>query len=134
MTEIVSEDWQLINRKTGEIRDIVLFEGKRDKWQKVYAKSLASMLELTGDQQTHVVAYLIKVKYYDNTIHETVRSVANATGVSPKTVHRTFKILQDNNYLHKIRNGQWRFSPHVMVNGKAAVGAAVFRSWKEEDQ
>lgn len=130
----VSEDWSLINNKTGEVKPIVLVEsGKRERWQKVWAKSLADIMDLTGDEKTKVLAYLIKVKDYENRVIETVRSVADATGVSKTTVNAMFKLLQEHNCLHRIRNGLWRFSPHIMVNGHGAVGAAVFRSWADEE-
>ena len=92
------------------------------------------MLEVTGNEKTKIIAYMIKNKDYQNRVAETVRSIAEATGVSSKTVNRTLKLLQDNNYLHKVRNGLWRFSPHIMVNGKAQVGAAVFRYWDDENE
>lgn len=134
MEKPVSDEWQLVNKITGEVRDLVLFEGKRERWEKVYAKSLADMLELTGDEKTKVIAYLLKVKDYENRVMETVRSVAEATGVSKTTVNKMFATLQEHNCMHKIRNGLWRFSPHIMVNGKSAVGAAVYRSWDKESQ
>jgi hypothetical protein len=131
----ISDEWQLINKATGEIKDIITFDGgKRERWEKVYAKGLADLLEISGDERTQVIAYLIKMKDYENRIMETVRSTAEATGVSASTVNRTFQLLQDKNFLHKVRNGLWRFSPHVMVNGKGTLGAAVFRQWDMETQ
>ena len=135
MTIEVSDEWQMINKRTGEVRDLVTFtdEGKKDRWEKVYAKSLCNMLEITGDEKTKVIAFMLKNRDYENRIMETIRSIAEETGVSTKTVNRTLKLLQDNNYLHKIRNGLWRFSPHIMVNGKSQVGAAVFRYWEHNE-
>ena len=133
---IASDDWQLVNKKTGETKELILFEDsdKHERWEKVYAKSLANLLEITGDEKTRVIAYMIKVKDYENRVMETIRSIAEATNCSKTTVNIVVQLLQENKYLHKIRNGLWRFSPHVMVNGHAAVGAAVFRYWLDETQ
>lgn len=127
----VSNEWQLVNIRTGETRDLATFEveGKSERWEKVYAKSLADLLEIGGDEKTRVIAYMVRVKDYQNRVAETIRSIADATGVSKNTVNKVVQILQDNNYLVKVRNGLWRFSPHVMVNGNATVGAAVIRYW-----
>ena len=128
----ISSDWQLIHKHTGEIRDIVLFEGKQERWDKVYAKSLASMLDISGDERTKVISYLIRKSNYENKIPETVRSIAAGTSVSTRTVQTVMSLLQEKNYIHKIRNGLYMFSPHVIVTGQKNMGAAVYRSWVNE--
>jgi DNA-binding transcriptional regulator YhcF (GntR family) len=129
----VTEDWQLVNKKTGEVRDLVAFtDDKKERWEKVYAKNLAELLNIAGDERTQVIAYLIKEKDYKNRVMGTIRSVAKETGVSTATVNRTFQILQENNFLHKIQNGFWRFSPHIMVNGSHATMMATLREWEQE--
>lgn len=134
MTIEVSDEWQMINKRTGEVLELVAFAdtGKKERWEKVYAKSLCDMLDITGDEKTKVIAYMIKHKDYENRVMKTIRAIAEDTGVSTKTVNRTLTLLQKNNYLHKLQNGLWRFSPHVMVNGKSQVGGAVFRYWEKE--
>ena len=131
----ISDEWELVNKRTGETQSLITFadKAKKERWEKVYAKTLADLLEITGDEKTKVIAYMIRVKDYENRVIETVRSIAKKTGVSSKTVNRVFQILQEHNYIHRIRNGLWRFSPHVMVNGHGTVGAAVIRYWKEEE-
>ncbi len=136
MAIVVNEEWELVNKRTGEVKELVAFmdSSKKERWEKVYARSLCDMLEITGDEKTKVVSFLIKNKDYKNRVSETVRSIAEATGVSTKTVSRTLTALQKEDFLHKIRNGVYRFSPHIMVNGNAAVGAAVFREWEIEEE
>lgn len=125
--------WSLINDRTGEVRPVLAFNknSRGERWEKVYAKSLANMLEITGDEKTQVLAYLIRKKQGDNKITETMSSIAAATNISKTTVNVTMQILQQNNYIHKIRNGLWRFSPHVMVNGQGYVGTAVVEFWAD---
>ena len=131
----IQDDLALINTKTGEIYEVdMLHDPKTAKWQKVYAKNLADMLEITGNGQTMVIAYLIKKKDWSNKITATMRVISKDTGISLKTVSRTMKILQDSNYLLKVSNGVWRFSPHVMCNGKASIGAAVIRYYDDVDR
>jgi len=129
----IKPKYSLIDNETGEISALdVIFDPKRMKWQRVYAKALASMLEITGDEKTTVIAYLIKHKDYENRVIATMRGISEDTGVSLKTVNRTLQILQKNNYIHKIQNGVWRFSPHVMVTGMGNLGAAVVQMYDNE--
>lgn len=134
--EMVVGGWSLINDTTGEIRKVVVFDknNRSEKWDKVYAKSLAMLLEITGDEKTMVLAFLIRNMDYENRIHETMKTISQGTGVSKTTVNITMQLLQKNNYIHKIRNGFWRFSPHVIVNGKGYVGTVVLQLWKDEGQ
>ena len=125
--------YSLIDNETGEISQLdVIFDPKKMKWQKVYAKALASMLEITGDEKTAVIAYLIKKKDYENRVIATMRNIAEGAKVSLKTVDRTMQILQKNNFIHKVQNGVWRLSPHVMVTGVGTLGAAVVQMYDNE--
>lgn len=130
----VSDEWNLINKKTGEIREILLFEGRRERWDKVYAKSLADVLELSGDEKTKVLAYLLRNKDQQNRVFMTVRKIGDACNVSKTTVSNMLVLLQKSNYLHKIQNGVYRFSPHVILPGESWKGAAVYRSWTDENK
>jgi hypothetical protein len=131
----VNNDWQLINKHTGEIRDIVLFDsGKRERWDKVYARSLADVLELAGDEKTRVLALMLRKKDQQNRILMTVREMAAECDVSKTTVSNLLILLQKHNHIHKIKNGQYRFSPHIIQPGKSWQGAAVYRSWQDENK
>lgn len=132
----ITDEWQLYNKETGEYRDLVTFEdtGKYERWDKVYAQSLAQVLNLVGDEKTKVIAYMISTMDYQNRVVETIRSISSNTGISATTVNKTLQILQDNDFLHKVRNGVWRFSPHVIMRGNKGFGAAVIRSWISETE
>jgi len=131
----VKPKYSLIDNETGEISELdVIIDPKKMKWQKVYAKALADMLEITGDEKTSVIAYLIRNKDYENRVIATMRVISEGTGVSVKTVNRTMQILQKSNYLHKVQNGVWRFSPHIMVTGVGTLGAAVVRMYDNEEK
>jgi DNA-binding HxlR family transcriptional regulator len=138
MTETVkiTDEWQLIHRETGEVRDLITFEdtSKRERWDKVYARSLADVLNLVGDEKTKIIAYLIRSMDHQNRIVASMRSISQATEISTTTVNKTLQILQKHNYLHKVQNGVWRFSPHVMMRGNSKFGAAVIRSWISESK
>lgn len=132
--QVTREKYSLIDNETGEVIPLTAFLPERkDRWEKVYAKGLAELMEITGDEKTRVIACLIREKDYENRVLETLASIAKKSEVSLKTVKRTVAILQEHNFIHKVRNGLWRFSPHVMVNGRDNVAAVVYREWLADE-
>lgn len=126
-----STEYGLINMTTGEIQPIDVYEGKSDKWERVYARTLVDMLNLTGESQTKIIAYLIENKDYKNVVIGTIRKIAEGTGCSTRTVQRTLNTLIENKYISKIQNGVYMFSPHVMRTGMDRAGMAVVRRWHD---
>ena len=131
--KIETERYGLYDYETGEVLPLVTAT-ETDRWEKVFAKTLANMLDLIGEERIKVLAYMIKVKDKQNRVIETVRSLSEATGVSTKTVNNTLKTLSENNYIHRVRSGLIRFSPHVMVDGFKGHHMAVLRHWSEEER
>jgi len=128
------EELILVNRNTGQEYDLdILYDPKSSRWEKVFADNMAKMLNIVGDEKTRVIAYLIKNKDYLNVVNATLDEIATCTKVSTKTVSRVMTILRKADFIHKVRNGKWRFSPHVMCHGKASIGAAVVRLYDESD-
>lgn len=129
------ERYGIVDLKTGQVTKIPVYEAKkRERWDKVYAKTLADMLDLSSEPKTKVIAYLIRNKDYKNVCMATVRKIAEETGISTKTVQRTLKVLQDNNFIIRLQNGAVMFSPHVMRTGHNAGGMAVLRMWNDEHE
>jgi hypothetical protein len=130
----VSKGYGIINLDTGEIEPIQVYETKgAERWEKVYARTLVDMLNITSESKTRIVAYLIKHKDYNNVIMAPVRKIAEETGCSPDTVQRTLKLLEDNKFIRRLQRGVIMFSPHVMRSGRTDQGMAIVRRWHEED-
>ncbi|WAK44715.1 hypothetical protein vBAmePPT11V19_00089 [Alteromonas phage vB_AmeP_PT11-V19] len=126
---ISEKKYGLINLDTGEIEPVDVYEAKNDSWERVYAKTLVDVLNITGESQTKILAYLIKNKDYKNVVIATMRSIAEDTGCSTRTVQRTVNNLVGNGFLKKIQNGAYMFSPEVMRTGRDKAGMAVVRRW-----
>lgn len=123
---------ELIHTETGQRWPIdALMDNQTGKWQKVFSLQLCRMLNLVGDEKTRVVTFLIKRKDYMNFVTVTVREIAEEVKVSTKTVARVMKTLQNHNFIHKVRNGKYQFSPHVMRHGSRNIGAAVITMYDE---
>lgn len=126
--------WGLINRDTGEIIDIDRVDGSPDRWDRVYGRALANMLDAGGEDRSRVIATLVRKKDLMNFVHLTILEIAEKSKVSSKTVTRTLKALEDKNFIHRIRNGKLMFSPHVIRRGQHSKGMAVVTMWQKETE
>lgn len=132
--ESTSDDrYQIIDMVTGEIEPIKVYEKKgTERWDKVWAQSLADLLDLSGESRTKIIAYLIRKKDGKNVILATIRRIAEETEVSTKTVNRTLLKLEEAKFIIRLQNGAIMFSPHIIQPGKSWQGVAVMRRWKQE--
>lgn len=128
------EDWALFNRNTGEIIPIDKIDGTPGRWEKVWSKTLANMLDHCGDEKTRVIATLIRNRDTANFVNMTLDELSAKAKVSRKTVTRTLKALEDKNFIHRIRNGKLMFSPHVLRRGDTSMGMAVVTMWEQEHE
>ena len=126
--------WGLIDMESGEITPVAMIEDKPGRWDRVYGKALANMLEAGGEEKTRIIAYLIRNRDYKNVVMASIREIAEAANCSTKTVSRTLKALSDRNFIHRLRHGVIMFSPHVIRTGKDTAGLVVLRKWKDATQ
>lgn len=130
----VDQQFGIIDLTTGEITSIPVYEAQTGRWDKVWAKSLADLFEMTGESRTKVIAYLLRKRNTQNVIHAPMRLVAEETGVSVKTVNRTIKQMVESNYLIRLGQGVVMFSPHIIRPGPKNQGMAVLRRWNENNE
>ncbi|RUM30960.1 MAG: hypothetical protein DSY42_03565, partial [Aquifex sp.] len=91
----IKPKYGLFEYSTGEVIPLdVLFDPSKMKWKKVYAKNLARMLDITGDEKTKVIGYLIRKMDSENKIIATMRGIAAELHISPQTVNKVMKIMQ----------------------------------------
>ena len=129
------DKYGIINLRTGKIQDIKVYEDPKNmRWDKVWAKTLAELLELSGESRTRIIAYLIRNKNYENVILATVRKISEDVGVSSKTVNKTLLQMQEAGFIHRLHNGVIMFSPHIIQPGKSWQGVAVMRKWKTKQE
>jgi hypothetical protein len=127
-------DYGLINMKTGEITPMDVVEDKPGRWDRVYGKALAMMLNESGEQRTRVIACLVAKRDKLNFIHCTISEIAKSARVSTKTVNRTLLELEAKNFIHRIRNGKLMFSPNIIRTGENSAGLMVVSMWKKETE
>lgn len=130
MNETEESPYSLMDNRTGEIIPIDVIEDKPGRWDRVYGKALADMLE-HGGSGAKIIAFLVRNRDYKNVVMASVREIANKADVSTRTAMRTLKSLEDKNFIIRLRPGVIMFSPHVIRTGKNTAGLAVLRRWKD---
>lgn len=128
-------EYKLLNMETGETVDFdTLTVPGEERWDIVYSKNLARMLDIIGDEKTKVISFLIRKKDTFNLVNATLNQIAEGANVSKKTVQRVLRLMQDKDYLHKVANGKWRLSPRIICNGSKSIGMAVINYYDNEDK
>ena len=136
MTAPIKElEFKLINTETGEeiAFDTIMSSDKPERWDKIYTKNLARMLDMIGDEKMRVISYLLRKKDGMNQVHATMREIAESTKVSTGTVNKVLKAMQAGDYIHKIRGGKWRLSPRLICGGKTSVAMATINYYDNVD-
>lgn len=134
-TPIKDVEFRLINMTTGEEipLDTLISSEKAERWDKVYTKQLARMLDCIGDEKMRVISFLLRKKDSLNVVSATMREMAEATKVSTNTVNKVMKSMQEGDYIHKIRGGKWRLNPRLISNGKHSMAMATINYYDKVD-
>jgi len=114
--------------------DQLVSSDKPDRWDKVYTKNLARMLDMMGDEKMRVISYLLRKKDSFNGISATMREIAEATEVSTNTVNKVMKAMQNGDYIQKVRGGKWRLSPRLICGGKNSIAMATINYYDNVDR
>ncbi len=111
-----------LDTDTGEIvsAEVIVKNIEQDNnFFKVWLMDMLGILSIVGNKKIKVIEFILSnIRREDNTISMTHREVAKKTGVSLKSVTDTFKILQETNFLKRVRNGLYMINPDILVRGK----------------
>lgn len=108
-----------INANTMEVEEMTVtsVEERDFNFKKVFWRQFLYTLDLIGNQRIACANYIIESANRDNVVIATVRAIAEATGVSLKTVATTMGILQDAGFLKKVSNGVYMINPDIIFQG-----------------
>ena len=125
--------YEVIDKVTGDVIDVQIFIERvtKDKWEKVYAKTLAEYIGIGGSASCKVLAYLISDRDSKNLILGTQQEIADNLEISKKSVSNVFKLLREMDMLKEIRSGCYFLSPKVISYGNKVHGAMLLRIWGE---
>lgn len=129
-----TEVW--VNTRTGEKRAVDEFErpvGRGEQFAITYLAEIINMIDTLGNKKMQVVKYILKNMCKSNNILiATQREIAEATGLSTKTVNETIKLLSDSGII-TCRVGSIMLSPHFCNNWRAGKEATMMVRYREFD-
>ena len=111
----------LIDQETGEIIQVNQITkrayGQKNFW-KVYLLDFLQVLGILESKQLDVLIYILEnTNSSNNTFIGTAAKISKSTNISIATVKRTFKKLQEQEFLKKVQNGVYQVSPLIMMKG-----------------
>lgn len=123
-----------VNQATGEVREVDTFEkpvGRGNGFMITYLAEIINLIETLGNKKMLVVKYILEhMSKTENTLIRTQREIADALGMSTKTVNETLKLLADAGIIER-RTGSIMVSPKLMNNWKAPKEASMMIKYYE---
>lgn len=116
---LVKGTQKFIDQSTGEIVDmeVIQMEEQDFNFMKIFLMNLLNQIDEVGNKKTSVMFYIIDNLDKDNMFHMTQTEVVKATGIGRTTVNEAFKILENCNFLKKIRDGKYQINPNSVYKG-----------------
>lgn len=126
----IDRDYQIIDRSTGEVVSASKFFASsfKDWFEMTRVAQLAEFIKSGDSPSDLVLAFILQSKKH-NQILGSIRAVATEVGVSPGTVNRLFKRLQEKDLLRKVQNGVYILNPRVCCTGGNAQ-RTVRKAWE----
>lgn len=110
---------EYIDRNTGEIvqMEVVSIEDQDFNFMKIFLMNLLNQIDQVGNKKTSVMFFIIDNLDKDNMFYMTQTEVATELGIGRTTVNESFKILENANFLKKIRDGKYQVNPSSVFKG-----------------
>jgi len=123
-----------VNQATGEVREVDTFEkpvGRSNGFMITYLAEIINLIETLGNKKMLVVKYILEhMSKTENTLIRTQREIADALGMSTKTVNETLKLLADAGIIER-RTGAIMVSPKLMNNWRSSKEASMMIKYYE---
>lgn len=115
---------ELVDPETGEKYPMQMnvLEDRDFNFHKVWLQHLVNSLDSISNQKLRLAFWIIDNLDKENQLIMTQRAIAEATGMSTKTVNTTLKALceapnESPAFLQKINSGAYRVNPEVIFKG-----------------
>lgn len=108
-----------IDRNSGEIvdMDVITIEDRDFNFMKFFLVNLLNQIDEVGNKKTQVMFFIIDNLDKNNMLFMNQTEIAEETGIGRKTVNEAFKILENCNFIRKIRDGKYQINPDSVFKG-----------------
>ena len=108
-----------INKDTGEVLEMSVTEiEERDaNFHKIWLGHMLESLDLIGNQKIRVALFIMNNLNRDNEFLMTYDMIEKKAGISRPTIAETMEVLQESDFLQKVKNGHYRINPDVLFKG-----------------
>ncbi len=113
---------KVIDAETGELIPVQITrtEDRDFNFHKVWLEHFINSLDDISNKKLKLAFWIIDNLDYENKLIMTLRTIAEKSGISYKTVANTMKALQTGTppFLQKINSGAYRVNPNILWQGK----------------
>ena len=108
-----------IDRDTGELNEmqVISIEERDANFHKIWLGHIVQSLDLIGNKKIKVLNYLMENLNSENMFLEGQREVAKSLNISIQTVSRTFRALQESDFMRQPKNGIYQINPNIIFKG-----------------
>lgn len=127
----------LVDPLTGEHYPMQMnvIEDRDFNFTKVWLQHLVNSLDEISNQKLRLAFWIIDHLDKENQLVMTQRQLADASGISLKTVSRTMQALCEGEpaFLQKINSGAYRVNPEVMFKGSHSNRMGIIYKYQQTD-
>jgi DNA-binding transcriptional ArsR family regulator len=127
-----------INSQTGESQEfqVIDIEERDADFSKLWMAHILDAVQELGNAKMRVMMHLIAVRDRMNNVIATAQEIADAVGVSEKTVRETIKTLVENKIITRRRGikGVLMLNPDVVFKGTRGARLNVLYRYREWEQ
>lgn len=126
---------QMIDPSSGELKTVQHYEVKDVdiNWNKVWLGHMLDVLDMVGNKKMQVLSWLLENRdLKTNEIVATQQEIMDELNFSKQTISDTFKALQSQKVIVKIRNGKYQLSPDFIWKGDSDNRMDILLTYKKE--
>lgn len=126
---------QMIDPSSGELKTVQHYEVKDVdiNWNKVWLGHMLDVLDMVGNKKMQVLSWLLENRdLKTNEIVATQQEIMDELNFSKQTISDTFKALQSQKVIIKIRNGKYQLSPDFIWKGDSDNRMDILLTYKKE--
>ena len=131
----------LVDKNTGEVSPVIAIEKNvpntlKGGWRRVYLEQFMEILSklYSSGRKIDVVEFILDNLNYENKFTMTQAQVANALGVSNKTIVDTFKVLRKEGFLKKTGLCYTVSPEYICATGSDAKNANILLKIREAEE